>query len=60
MDQNFAEIEQRVRDNPSDRDCFRMGHTHFHYGWSRSPWGHWTDEQKAQYDAGYDAAKGGK
>jgi len=53
---NFAEIEQRLRDNPSPEDCYRHGHTHYHYGWSRRPWGHWSDEQKADYNRGYEAA----
>lgn len=60
MEVNFAENDRRLQDNPTDQDCFLQGQTHFHYGWSRRPWGHWSDEQKAAYDRGYFAAQEGK
>lgn len=31
--------------------------THVAYGWSKRPWGDWTDEQKRIYSDAYDAAK---
>ena len=54
---NYAESDKRIRDNPTKVDCRRLGSTHFHYGWARSPWGHWTEDQVALYNEGYDAAK---
>lgn len=57
MDVNFAENDQRIMNNPTDADCRRLGSTHFAYGWARTPWGHWTDAQKALYFEGYDEAK---
>lgn len=57
---NFAEIEARLRDNPSLADCFRHGQAHAAYGWSRRPWGHWTAEQVAAYERGWYAGGEGK
>ncbi|MBY0560049.1 hypothetical protein [Hyphomicrobium sp.] len=54
---NFAEREARIRDNPSMDDCYATGRSHFGYGWACTPWGHWSDEQKEAYRAGYQAAK---
>ncbi len=54
---NFAESDRRLEENPTLADCRRMGSTHFHYGWSCTPWGNWTDEQKAAFREGYQAAK---
>jgi len=50
---NFAEIERKLRDEPTLDMCRAHGRTHKAYGWARSPWGHWTDEQKAAYNEGY-------
>ena len=51
---NFAEVEARMRDNPSLEDCRQMGQTHKSYGWSPRPWGHWCDERKAAYHEGFE------
>ena len=50
---NYAEREAKLRDNPTLEECYRQGSTHAAYGWSRNPWGHWTDEQKAAYETGW-------
>ena len=34
-------------------DCREHARTHRAYGWSRRPWGHWTDEQKKAYDEAF-------
>ena len=52
-DRNWAEHERTMRDNPSLEDCRKLAISHRGYGWSRRPWGHWSDEQKAAYDKGY-------
>lgn len=57
---NYAERERQVRDEPTEESCYRMGQTHFAYGWARTPWGHWSDEHKAHYYRGYDDAKAAK
>jgi hypothetical protein len=40
-------------------ECRELGATHAAYGWSRRPWGHWNDEQKAAYTDGW-LKNGGK
>jgi hypothetical protein len=52
---NWAENDRRIIENPTLEDCRRMGSTHKAYRWAPSPWGHWTDEQKAAYYEGFDA-----
>jgi len=54
---NYAELEQQLQENPTLEMCRRQGSTHHAYGWARTPWGHWTDEQKAAYYQGYDDHK---
>ena len=55
---NFAEFEQYLAGNPDLSACRRLGSTHAAYGWSQVPWGHWTQEQKDAYSAGYKAENG--
>jgi hypothetical protein len=50
---NFAEREAHIRDNPTLDECISTGRTHAAYRWASSPWGHWTDEQKAAYRQGF-------
>ena len=56
---NYAERERQLMNEPTIADCERMGSTHFHYGWSKNPWGHWTDEQKEAYQRGFSRAADG-
>lgn len=59
-ERNWAEYEKHIQESPTIEECYGTGHTHFHYGWSRTPWGNWTEEQKEAYYKGFDAAKQGK
>lgn len=40
-------------ENYTLEDCRQHGRDHRGYGWSRRPWGHWTEEQKKAYEEGY-------
>lgn len=55
---NFAELQQRI-DNGTVTlsECKRMGSTHKAYGWARTPYGQWNEEQRKAYFEGYDNAK---
>ena len=54
---NYAELEQYISDNPDLETCKKNGSTHAAYGWSPSPWGHWTKEQKDAYNEGHQAER---
>lgn len=54
MEINYAELEAQLQNNPTLEQCRRMGSTHAAYGWSKAPWGHWSEEQKAAYAEGWD------
>ena len=56
---NFAEHDQKIRENPSLRQAYGQAQAHFGYGWSKRPWGHWSDRHKAEYDRGYEDAQRG-
>lgn len=55
---NFAE-NQRVRDSADTplEMCRHIGGTHAAYKWSRTPDGHWNEEQRQAYFDGYDTEK---
>lgn len=55
---NFA-VNQQQRDKPNCplAMCIKIGNDHAAYGWSRTPDGHWGEEQKQAYYAGYDGYK---
>jgi hypothetical protein len=42
--------------NPTLEQCYQQGVTHAAYGWACSPWGHYSNEQAAAYQAGFDGA----
>lgn len=50
---NYAEHDKQLELAPTLAQCERLGGTHKAYGWSRSPWGNWTEEQKDAYSRGY-------
>lgn len=54
---NWAALEKQMQENPTLEMCRRNGATHYAYGWSRTPYGSWSDVQKEAYFQGYDAAK---
>lgn len=54
---NYAELEHQLQTNPTLAQCERMGSTHHAYGWARTPWGTWNEEQHAAYFKGYDDHK---
>ena len=54
---NYAENDRRMQDNPTEADLKRLASTHYAYGWTRRPWGHWSPEQVAIYNEAYDAAR---
>jgi len=51
---NYAELQRAIDDGTITlAQCRRMGETHRAYGWSGTPYGHWTAEQKNAYREGY-------
>lgn len=51
---NYAELQARFdRGEVTPDECKRLGSTHAAYGWACTPPGHFTDEQKAAYRAGF-------
>lgn len=58
MERNWAEHDRKIENNPSLEEAFGTGHTHAAYGWSKKPWGNWSEEHKAAYGRGYDSYKG--
>lgn len=52
-DRNWAEHDAQVRDNPTLEQAEGTGYIHAAYGWSCTPWGHWSEEHKAAYQKGY-------
>lgn len=54
---NWAEHDQQIMNAPTDAQCYNSGYAAYCYGWSCTPWGHWTDAQKAEHRRGYDAAR---
>ena len=55
---NWAAHDAQMRNNPTMDQCRGQGRAHYNYGWSCTPWGHWTNEQQAAYREGYKAARG--
>ena len=53
VERNWAEHDARIRDNPTLDECRQTGRIHAAYGWACTPWGPWTDEQKAAYREGF-------
>lgn len=51
--ENFALREEQMADYHPDL-CYRVGHQHCAYGWSKRYNGAWDDDQWAAYDRGYD------
>jgi hypothetical protein len=52
---NYAELQEQINNNPTDRQCYRLGQTHKAYNWSRQyAAGKWTQRQRDLYDLGYD------
>jgi hypothetical protein len=54
-ERNWAEHDAQIRDNPTLEDARRTGAIHASYGWSCTPWGHWSQAHKEAYRLGYDA-----
>jgi hypothetical protein len=51
---NYAELQARFdRGEFTDAECERLGSTHRAYGWSCTPPGHFTEDQKAAYLRGF-------
>lgn len=53
-DRNWAEHDRQIMLNPTLEQARGTGRIHRAYGWSKSPWGNWSDEHKAAYSEGYD------
>lgn len=53
QERNWAEHDRKLRENPSLEEAAALGRSHSGYGWSCTPWGHWTEEQKAAYTNGW-------
>jgi hypothetical protein len=52
MEPNWSELERQLAESPTNLQCYNHGVSHRGYGWGSSPWGHWTEEQKAYYRQG--------
>jgi hypothetical protein len=51
---NFATTEKQIRSNNATLEqCYRQGQTHKSYGWAKSPYGTWNEEQMQAYNKGY-------
>lgn len=57
LERNWAEHDNTMRDNATLEDCRKLGASHAGYGWSKTPWGHWTEEQQQAYREGFEAYK---
>lgn len=53
-DRNWAEHDRRIENNPTPDECRETGRIHAAYGWSPTPWGHWTEEQRIAYLEGHE------
>ncbi len=58
MEPNFATNQQlRDRDHTPLEMCRNIGRSHAQYKWSRTPDGHWNEEQRQAYFNGFDNVK---
>ena len=57
-ERNWAEHDRNMRDNPTLKDCFNLGVSHAGYNWSKRSWGHWNEQQTAEYIKGWNSYHG--
>ena len=57
QERNWSEHDQHIIENATLEQARKTGHTHAAYGWARTPWGNWTEEQKQAFYEGFDSYK---
>lgn len=59
QERNWAEHEIQMQ-NPTIEQARGTGWVHAGYGWSKNPWGHWSDELKQSYADGWQSYHDGE